>query len=208
MHTDSTHSDGNAPGHHNSAHHESSAAAMEDRYASNERVWSGDPNAALLNAVAGMGLDAASPRTALDIGCGEGADAVWLAQQGWQVTAIDHAPTAVRRTQELAAENGVQIDARAVSFQDFERAMFDLVICFFGQLGDDDVPKLESLVAPCGWLIFVHHDMESEKYLMPARLKEQLTELELVDDYMFHKNLERGGGAHHHRDLVLRARRR
>ncbi|OBA54980.1 hypothetical protein A5774_04055 [Corynebacterium sp. EPI-003-04-2554_SCH2473622] len=180
---------------------------MEDRYASNERVWSGDPNAALLNAVAGMGLDVASPCTALDIGCGEGADAVWLAQQGWQVTAIDHAPTAVRRAQELAAENGVQIDARAVSFQDFERAMFDLVICFFGQLSDDDVPKLESLVAPGGWLIFVHHDMESEKYLMPARLKEQLTELELVDDYVFEKNLERGGGAHHHRDLVLRARR-
>ncbi|WP_448859775.1 class I SAM-dependent methyltransferase [Corynebacterium propinquum] len=208
MHTDSTHSDGNAPGHHNSEHHAPSAAAMEDRYANNERVWSGDPNAALLNAVASMGLDDTSPRTALDIGCGEGADAVWLAQQGWQVTAIDHAPTAVRRTQELAAENGVQIDARAVSFQDFERAMFDLVICFFGQLNDDDVPKLESLVAPGGWLIFVHHDMESEKYLMPARLKEQLTELELVDDYMFDKNLERGGGAHHHRDLVLRARRR
>lgn len=208
MHTDSTHSDSNVPGHHNSAHHAPSAAAMEDRYASNERVWSGDPNAALLNAVAGMGLDVASPRTALDIGCGEGADAVWLAQQGWQVTAIDYAPTAVRRAQELAAENGVQIDARAVSFQDFDRAMFDLVICFFGQLSDDDVPKLESLVAPGGWLIFVHHDMESEKYLMPARLKEQLTELELVDDYVFEKNLERGGGAHHHRDLVLRARRR
>ena len=208
MHTDSTHSDSNAPGHHNSEYHASSAAAMEDRYARNERVWSGDPNAALLNAVASMGLDVASPRTALDIGCGEGADAVWLAQQGWQVTAIDHAPTAVRRAQELAAENGVQIDARAVSFQDFERAMFDLVICFFGQLSDDDVPKLESLVAPRGWLIFVHHDMESEKSLMPARLKEQLTELELVDDYVFDKNLERGGGAHHHRDLVLRARRR
>ena len=81
MHTDSTHSDSNAPGHHNSEYHASSAAAMEDRYARNERVWSGDPNAALLNAVASMGLDVASPRTALDIGCGEGADAVWLAQQ-------------------------------------------------------------------------------------------------------------------------------
>lgn len=189
------------------------AAAMEERYASNERVWSGDPNAALLHALAKMGPDAqvqpgaTSPRTALDIGCGEGADAVWLAQQGWKVTAIDHAPTAVRRAQELAAENDVQLDAHAVSFQDFDRAMFDLVICFFGQLSDD-VPKLESLVAPGGWLIFVHHDMESEKYLMPARLKELLTELELVDDYVVEKNLTSGGGKHHHRDLVVRARRR
>ena len=144
------------------------AAAMEERYASNERVWSGQPNAALIGAVEGI-----NPGTALDIGCGEGADAVWLAQQGWQVTAIDHAPTAVRRTEELAAENGVQINAQAVNFQDFDRAMFDLVICFFGQLSDDDVPKLE-----------------------------------FVDDYVFDKNLERGGGVHHHRDLVLRARRR
>ena len=190
------------------------AAEMEERYASNERVWSGDPNAALLHALAKMGPDAqtqpgaTSPRIALDIGCGEGADAVWLAQQGWKVTAIDHAPTAVRRAQELAAENDVQLDAQAVSFQDFDRAMFDLVICFFGQLSDDDVPKLESLVAPGGWLIFVHHDMESEKYPMLAGLKELLTELELVDDYVVEKNLERGGGAHHHRDLVVRARRR
>ena len=205
----------NAPGGSEDANqHAATAAAMEERYSSNERVWSGDPNAALLHALAKMGPDAqvqpsaTSPRTALDIGCGEGADAVWLAQQGWKVTAIDHARTAVRRAQELAAENDVQINARVVSFQDFDRAMFDLVICFFGQLSDDDVPKLESLVAPGGWLIFVHHDMESEKYLMPARLKEQLTELELVDDYVFEKNLERGGGAHHHRDLVLRARRR
>ena len=197
MHTDSTHSDSNVPGHHNSAHHAPSAAAMEERYAGTERVWSGDPNAALLDALAGMGPDAqAQPgatnlRTALDIGCGEGADAVWLAQQGWQVTAIDHAPTAVRRAQELAADNDVQINAQTVSFQDLDRALFDLVICFFGPLSDDDVP-----------------DMESEKYLMPASLKEQLTELELVDDYVFAKNLERGGGVHHHRDLVLRARRR
>lgn len=61
MHTDSTHSDSNVPGHHNSAHHAPSAAAMEDRYASNERVWSGDPNAALLNAVAGMGAGCCEP---------------------------------------------------------------------------------------------------------------------------------------------------
>ena len=231
MHTDGVHTDAchhnddnapdekaladDVPGHPGNAdHHTSIAAAMEERYASNERVWSGDPNAALLHALAGMGPDAqvqpgaTSPRTALDIGCGEGADAVWLVQQGWQVTAIDHAPTAVRRAQKLAADNDVQINAQAVSFQDFDRAMFDLVICFFGQLSDDDVPKLESLVAPGGWLIFAHHDMESEKYVMPASLKEQLTELELVDDYVFEKNLERGGGAHHHRDLVLRARRR
>lgn len=113
-----------APGHPGNAdHHASTAEAMEERYAGTERVWSGDPNAALLHALAGMGPDAqvqpgaTSPRTALDIGCGEGADAVWLAQQGWQVTAIDHAPTAVRRAQELAADNDVQINAQTVSFR-------------------------------------------------------------------------------------------
>ena len=58
-----------------------SAQGWEDRYAG-EQVWSGQPNGALVAEVTGM-----TPGRALDVGCGEGADAVWLAEQGWQVTA-------------------------------------------------------------------------------------------------------------------------
>ena len=54
------------------------------RYAESERIWSGNPNPRLVDHVADL-----SPGDALDVGCGEGADAVWLAKQGWRVTALD-----------------------------------------------------------------------------------------------------------------------
>ena len=61
-----------------------SAAEWDQRYAGIEQVWSGRPNAALVSEVTGL-----EPGRALDVGCGEGADAVWLALHGWQVTALD-----------------------------------------------------------------------------------------------------------------------
>ncbi len=54
------------------------------RYRSADRIWSGNPNPHLVAHVAEL-----VPRTALDVGCGEGADTIWLASLGWQVTAID-----------------------------------------------------------------------------------------------------------------------
>src|SRR5690349_24226678 len=56
----------------------------DERYRSADRIWSGNPNPHLVTTVTGL-----PPGTALDVGCGEGADAVWLAEQGWQVTALD-----------------------------------------------------------------------------------------------------------------------
>jgi len=53
----------------------------EEFYRKQERVWSGNPNAILVREVTGL-----DPGTALDLGCGEGADAIWLAQHGWRVT--------------------------------------------------------------------------------------------------------------------------
>ena len=55
----------------------------EQRYAESDRIWSGRPNARLVEAVTGL-----PPGTALDLGCGEGGDAVWLARQGGRVTAV------------------------------------------------------------------------------------------------------------------------
>ncbi|CAN5161517.1 class I SAM-dependent methyltransferase [soil metagenome] len=62
----------------------------ENRYRENGKTWSGNPNAALVREVAGV-----TPGTALDLGCGEGGDALWLAAQGWRVTAVDIAPSAI-----------------------------------------------------------------------------------------------------------------
>ena len=71
----------------------------EEFYSNSDRVWSGNPNPILVREVAGL-----TPGTALDLGCGEGADAIWLARQGWRVTAVDVSAIALRRAAAHAVE--------------------------------------------------------------------------------------------------------
>jgi trans-aconitate methyltransferase len=66
------------------------AAFWDQRYSGSTRVWSGRPNAALTEQVTAL-----TPGTALETGCGEGADAIWLATQGWQVTGVDFSAQAL-----------------------------------------------------------------------------------------------------------------
>ena len=80
-------------------------AHWEDRYSQRPQVWSGAPNAALVAEVAQL-----PPGRALDLGSGEGGDTVWLAERGWQVTAVDIAPTAIGRAQALASSRGIPED--------------------------------------------------------------------------------------------------
>jgi SAM-dependent methyltransferase len=82
-------------------------AFWEEMYRSRTAAWSGRPNPQLVTETADL-----PPGTALDVGCGEGADAVWLAQRGWQVTAIDISPTALRRARANEAEAGPEVADR------------------------------------------------------------------------------------------------
>jgi SAM-dependent methyltransferase len=72
------------------------------RYSESDRMWSGRPNQRLVEEVADL-----APGRALDVGSGEGADAVWLASRGWHVTALDVSEVALARTREHAAQAGV-----------------------------------------------------------------------------------------------------
>lgn len=78
------------------------AQFWESRYADESRVWSGRPNQVLVEIAGEL-----SPGRAVDLGCGEGADAIWLAERGWEVTGVDIAPTAIRRAESAARERGV-----------------------------------------------------------------------------------------------------
>ena len=65
-------------------------------------MWSGKPNHSFLQVVAGL-----TPGRSLDLGCGEGADVIWLAQNGWTATGFDISATAISRAQQAAIDQGV-----------------------------------------------------------------------------------------------------
>jgi SAM-dependent methyltransferase len=79
----------------------------DDRYSSAGRLWSGKPNAQLVEQASGL-----EPGEALDAGCGEGGDAVWLAGQGWAVTAVDVSAVAIERGARAAEAVGADVAGR------------------------------------------------------------------------------------------------
>lgn len=76
----------------------------DEFYRERTQIWSGKPNALLVREVEGL-----KPGTALELGCGEGADAVWLARRGWQVTGLDISAVALERAAAHAREAGVEL---------------------------------------------------------------------------------------------------
>ena len=101
----------------------------DDRYREDSHIWSGNPNVVLVREVADL-----PPGTALDLGCGEGADAVWLAVRGWQVTAVDISEVALDRARARAAEAGLgdRIDWQRHDLgASFPAGTFDLVSAQF-----------------------------------------------------------------------------
>ncbi|MFI7413916.1 class I SAM-dependent methyltransferase [Streptomyces sp. NPDC049627] len=97
----------------------------EARYRDGGRVWSGRPNALLVREAGDL-----VPGSALDLGCGEGADAVWLASRGWRTTGVDISPTALERAARHAVEAGVSdrtVWERHVLGETFPAGSFDLV---------------------------------------------------------------------------------
>jgi thioredoxin reductase/SAM-dependent methyltransferase len=137
-----------------------SEAAWEERYRSKPAIWSGNPNPHLIAQVG-----ATRPGQALDVGCGEGADAVWLAQHGWYVTAVDISRTAIERATDHASSAGVasSIDFRHADLgeQAPEPAAYDLVTSQFMHLPPDErralFAALAASVAPSGTLLIVGH---------------------------------------------------
>jgi SAM-dependent methyltransferase len=193
----------------------------DERYG-DDQMWSGHPNEQLIVEASDLGAG-----TALDVGCGEGADAIWLAERGWRVTGIDVSARALGRAARAAEMAGADVDWRTLGLEDLDEAdaaAYDLVIAFYPALLRDDGAIIETLlgtVAPGGMLLAVHH-----AYVDLERAQEHGFD---PDDYVRHQDLvgaltgrdgwttevaeERGRtapegpGAHHHSDCVLRARR-
>jgi SAM-dependent methyltransferase len=135
-------------------------AHWEEHYGERDRVWSGRVNAQFAAVAADL-----PPGRALDLGCGEGGDAVWLAEQGWDVVAVDISETALGRAREAASSRGVsdRIEFVQLDLSDgFPDGTFDLVSAqFLHSMVRLDRPRIlqqaAHAVRPGGLLVIVDH---------------------------------------------------
>lgn len=132
----------------------------DERYGADDRVWSGNPNPQLVGRVAGM-----APGRALDVGSGEGADAIWLAEQGWSVTGLDVSQVALGKAAAHALDRGVadRISWRRADLTAWpgDPGAYDLVSAQFMYLDQpaltDLYRRLAAAVASGGTLLLVGH---------------------------------------------------
>lgn len=149
-----------------------SEAAWDERYQSRSSLWSGKPNPNLVSQTQDL-----TAGTALDAGAGEGADAIWLAEHGWRVTAIDLSTIALQRAAAHAAERGPQIadriEWRHADLRSWDPGAegFDLVAVHYLQLPEpmrtEAFGRLAASVAPGGTLLIVGHHPSDLQTTMP-----------------------------------------
>ena len=209
-------------------------------------MWSGRPNGSLVAELEGTAPggapegtapggapDELAPGRALDVGAGEGGDALWLAEQGWTVTASDISSRALERIGTEADRRGLRVECRqrdANALDAFETGAFDLVSAQYASIprtpDGRGVRNLMDAVAPGGLLLVVSHDLEPMRQPIDTRSLSQAFDPDAylrTDDFAdalagtpawdveVHEKRPRPPGAasaHHVDDVVLRARRR
>lgn len=196
------------------------AEFWDERYRGRDRLFSGEPNGVLVAEAARL-----RPGRALDVGCGEGGDAVWLASRGWLVQGLDIAPTALERARVLAGRAGVADRVEwvlgDVAAAPLEAGAFDLVSAQYFPLlksaGSAALAGLVSAVAPGGVLLVVGHDpgevdpahgFDPDRFVMPGAVAAALGEGWSVEvDQVRARTVPAPAGTGHTRDVVLLARR-
>lgn len=200
-------------------------AEWDTRYGDDTHVWSGNPNGTLVAEASAL-----APGRALDVGAGEGADAIWLAEHGWQATATDVSGNAVARIQAEADRRGVPVralrrDANAVAPYGDEQ--YDLVSLQYGSFQrtpeQRGLHSLLNAVAVGGTLLVVGHDMSWLQEPVDPAEQTRMYDPEAyvgIDDIAavladspqwridLHETRPRPAGAastHHVHDVVLRA---
>jgi SAM-dependent methyltransferase len=198
----------------------------DQRY-SGRQMWSGNPNGTLVHEAGRL-----TPARALDVGAGEGGDAIWLAERGWQVVASDIAQPALDRVAAEAARRGLALEylqADANADAPFEAGGFDLVSAQYASIprrpDDRGVTNLLNAVAPGGVLLVVSHDLEPMRRPIDTSVESRIFDPDAYvrvedfaasiandDDWTIELNERRprpagAASGHHVDDVVFRARR-
>lgn len=135
----------------------------DDRYAGRELVWTAEPNRFVV-----AELQDLAPGRALDVGAGEGRNAVWLASRGWQVTAVDFSAVGLDEGRRLAEDRGVAVDWVLADVRDYqpEPGCFQLVLIAYLQLREAELDgvlrRAVTALAPGGVLLVVGHDVANQ----------------------------------------------
>jgi SAM-dependent methyltransferase len=125
-------------------------------------LFGAEPNRFLVAEIEGL-----APGRALDLACGAGRNAVWLAEQGWTVTGVDFSDVALANARGLAAERGVEVEWVLADLLEWRPAgaVYDLVVVLYLQLPADErrlvLARAAEAVAPAGTLLVVGHDLEN-----------------------------------------------
>ena len=198
-------------------------AEWDARYTERDgSMWSGRPNGRLVAEIARL-----TPGKALDVGCGEGADAIWLAKSGWTVTAIDVSRIAVGRAREAATAAGVKVQwvEGDVLETSLPARSFDLVSLQYPALpkatGERAARKLLDTVRSGGLLLAVYHDLDEEHrehmksrgvdpadYVGADDLRVLLDDDFTIEVHAVESRIDPPPNNPHIADVVLRARRR
>ena len=163
--------------------------AWEERYRSRERPaedFATAPVPLLARTAAQL-----PPGRALDLACGTGRNALWLARQGWSVTAVDGAPTAIEILRRRAHEQGLAVDAKVADLErgefQIESSAWDLIcICYY--LQRDLFEPAKSRLAPAGVLLAIVHiaapgEQPTNHRLGPGELAEYFRSWEILHHY-------------------------
>lgn len=193
--------------------------SWDRRYTDQPWLWTVEPNIFLVTEVGEM-----EPGRALDLACGEGRNAVWLAERGWTVTAVDFSEVATSRARELAEARGVEVEVVRHDLMTYrpEPGGFDLVALFYLQVPHDQLARVLTVVAeavaPGGTAVVVGHDVENldggyggprvpEVLYTPELVAAGLAPLTIVKAERVTRAVETDGGMATAVDTLVRAAR-
>jgi SAM-dependent methyltransferase len=136
------------------------SVGWDERYRQAPKLWGAAPNRFVAEQ-----LGDRTPGRALDLGCGNGRNALWLARTGWRVTGVDFSGVALTAGEEQARAEGLEIEWVAGDATEYapEPGTFDAVVVAYLQLASEQLGKAlraaASAVAPGGRLVVVGHDV-------------------------------------------------